>query len=554
MARPVEKRLKGQTPVDQKDTYDPTVPDRKVTARVVDQTVEHYQSKDSQALLQFVDSYNRLQSRAAGFMEQKAVEQKEAGATSALRGEDKPETASESWIRGYETTEGQGAVHDYLALMSGLKSRMAQLAPNEYEAEKEAINKSFLNGASDNWIRGFVPGALDVETKMDAEYQGVQVEIVKNNHLTNVRKNTTVEAHRIMADPKIKDKSAAIRDWVTRAQKQAKDMKVSDRTEVAQHIIESLGPEAVRGANPDLMNFALVKDKDGVALIDRPELAKQIHSYINQALSKKASLDEVANQNKKKAQTAAKEAAQKSIIWSLQENDPVKREQAMDQAEAQIREHASILDPEDMESYLKQVRSLQLDKNWAKVADSEKYREYFNKAVMGQLAPEDWVTMNAFVPRDVYLSLAEVNARATTSAEEDSFGWRSVFNKNMASVTDRLNANPLVPGFMAEYGDQRRKVIEDTMYQNLWDFQEKNKGQKPGYSEIKQWRDEAEKNAEAIQSPIPIPKFSGVSKPTPTAGQRVVKGKSAGSGKAKASEELDINSTLLDELDDLDQL
>lgn len=323
-------RLKGQAQVHEKDSFDYTAPRSRVQGAVsAPRTRGAGRSADAEAMLQFTEQFQRTQSSAANLFAQRASDLKEEGATEALKGSDRPAEASDAFLEGFETQQGEASVADYIADREALQLNAHQLSPEEYEAQSEEINKKYLLGAPDNFIRGFVPMALKAGKKYDIEYQKIQKTLIDQEYLQSVKKKAYSYAKVVMEDDKVTDKAKAIRGLLSAQQEHGKRMLKADRNTINKAFVETLIEEAVRGANPSLLAFTTVEDESGYSLLQDPAMAAEVNNGINLAMSKRTQLDNKAIADAEKARTEAITGGYRVAVNALFDGDVAKAENAI---------------------------------------------------------------------------------------------------------------------------------------------------------------------------------------------------------------------------------
>lgn len=521
------KRLKGQAQVHEKDSFDYTAPQQRVQGAASAQSAGRPRSADAEAMLRFTTQFQNIQSQATGLFDQRAKELQKEGATSAMKGEARPQTASEAFLEGFETQQGEAAVADYISDREALQAQAANLAPHEYEAQSEAINKKYLLGAPDNFIRGFVPNALKAGAKYDRDYQTVQKNLIDQQYLTDVRKKAYAYTQVVMQDDKVTDKAQAIRGLLTAQQIHGKKVLKADRNMINMEFVETLGAEAIRGGNPDLMAFAAVKDEDGHALIDDPALADKINQTILAAQSKQTTMAAKAVENGKALIKQTKENVEKQIILAMERNQ--KDPNVLAATETFILNQAHILEPDEVSKYIQRVHTLQLDENWPQKNNANGYRLLYSKAAMGEMTADDWADASYYITRDSYQELARVQANAEKAFGKETGGVtpKEIFNRYRNMAIDNAGANSLLPTFDQNNGAIRAEIITFGMDSRMAEFlsDPAHKLKDINHKLIEGWYKEVMDLAESYAPPVAIPDIGGGAKkpPNPRGTARVAK-------------------------------
>lgn len=497
------KRLKGQREVREKDSFDYTAPQQRVTGAASARAVGRGRSAEAEAMMRFSSQWQGMQSQATNLFAQRAAEVKKDGATSSMAGEDKPKRASDAFIEGYETQEGEAAVADYIGERDALQSKAEQMLPDEYEAASEAINKKFLHGASDNFVRGFVPDALKAGAKYDRDYQKIQKRKIDQTFLSNVRKEGFAKTSLIYDDETITDKPQAIRDLLTAQQLKGKQMQVADRNRINDEFIETLGVEAIRGANPDLMAFTTLKDKDGHALIDDPEMADKINQIINAATAAQTTQNALAGKAQDKALKLAKEDAEKEMVdaWSaLSSSEGGVSDKAIISFHQTLFAKRDLLGPTAYAKYRALGVDLVTGNGFAAKGhtDSKGYGLLWDMASDGRLTDELLEWNRGKMDPDYYIQLVKHRAASNKffSGEEGS-AFKPVYNTYVSDLKGIVNqVNPITKRLLDPLGGpQRQAHAYHYMTTKLNTFKKENQGKYPTTDEVYQWTKDAAKDA-----------------------------------------------------------
>lgn len=466
MPKQSEKRIKGRTQVNPQQTFDFTIPDRQVVARPVDAYERQYGSSRAKNIENFMESFSNMSKSAMQANEIYKTEQKEKGAVSAARGEDTPEGKHWAFVQGYESFKGEVAVNDYYAKLDSLFANAGQLEPDQWLAEKDVINRDFLNGRSDAFIAGFVPKAAELESKYDRKYHEVLKERVKNNYLTETRKMADLELTRIYNDPDITDKGRAVRNALSKEQARGKTLGMADRNDISKEFVQSYIEKAVTQGRPDFLDFAFAEDEAGFKLVQRPELADALWAGLRAANSKKIAIENKADEDLTKAKAEAVENMERTVVWAMETG---KYEEA---AQALVK-GSPYINSEHTQTYLKRLNDLQLDANWSKKDNAEWYRAAYIEASEGKMSEASWTEAPKFCTRSTYMELAKVNANAKKAAAKDSEGNKSMFNEyksillKSVAPQDPFNMGAFIDG---NVGRERNQEASHLMWMRLHNF------------------------------------------------------------------------------------
>ena len=388
MPRREEKRMKGQAPVRSEQFYNMTTPRYEVARPTSDVSIPAPQrSNDAEALLRFSGQFNEAQRAYAGMQKQRAAEAEDRGEAAALAGEYVPDDATNAFVKGYEKQEGRAGVADYIKAYDQLASKAHSLTPAEYDQESEKIDKQFMLGRSKDWLRGFVPSAMEHKVKYERAYTEQNNLIVKNNMLAGVRKIAYSEGKRILEDPSITDKGQALRDLLSEQQGLAKDeLSLASRTEIAANFTDVFIDEAVRAGRPDYLLFAYQKDDSGLSLSQSPEMAAKIDDGLNRAISEAQRRDNLKKTALEKARKETVTATERSIVNALNSGDPAE----IMKAEQSFKAAQSVLEPSALWKLHDAFNSLK-DGNegmWATITNEDLFTQLKIQAKFGDLGAE----------------------------------------------------------------------------------------------------------------------------------------------------------------------
>jgi hypothetical protein len=451
MPRQSQKRLKGQKRVHEQDSFDFTAPRLRPAARPVDAYVANPVDNSADNIKKFVNQMEDIGNKSGSLAQYKQAQERKAGQTAAMRGEDPAEDAHWAFIEGHEKFSGEAANLEYRKDLEELYSTGWQMAPDEWRDKKEEINQKYLKGATDAYIQGFVPGAVDIEAQYDDKYQKAQKTLVIDDFKTNVRRAAREKMHRVGNDPKLSgmDGAKQMRSTLSAMQEGGKKYGLS-RAEVSEQFVKSIGEEAVRSGRPDLMTFAIVPDKSGHKLIDRPEVADKVNQYINAAMSERESLDNKVLKEEEKLEKERNESIDRALVVSIESGD-------FTDAKNLIRQYADKLSPERLEKHVRRIKKLESEEGWVEISNPKDYQNYFNRAVTGEMDATDWELAGYQLTMAEYKEIAKVNARAVESSQSGAAPSRVTLNEYKRILMDNVKASKGITGvFLDPDGDKRQ--------------------------------------------------------------------------------------------------
>lgn len=541
MPRQTQKRMKGATQISPQETFDFTVPARQVSARDVDTRAAVPQADAKvTGILTFIDQMKSGLKTAVQIADIRSKEKREEGYRAGAKGEKVEAPRHWAFIEGYEQFKGEAAGKDYYAQIDALFQKAGDLEPSDWDQQRDKITESFLFGSSDAFIDGFVPKAMIIEEHYDKKYHGVLQERIKNDYLTTVRGMADFELTTIYnSTMSTAERAKAVRDSLSKEQARSKGLGIAGRTEISNEFVETFIEKATTLGRPDFLDGFFEPDESGMKLSSRPELADKLWAGLRQANSRKAAKEDKVVENYNKVQKEAIEDIERTIVWSMENDDPVG-------AAEKIMKYAGIIDSEHLQKYLKRNNELSLEANFAKVIDVEWHRAADKKAILGQMTDADWAEANKHLTRPAYIALAKINNKGGEELAKDKWGMHSTFDRKKKELIDVMCARDIITGVIADPLEQQRAMyISDQLDMLYFDFVKKSGVEALSVRQIMDWRTEIAKDA--------IEKFGKVIDVRSQMAAKVQKKKGGGSAAAETSvvqpEEVELHLT--DRLDNL---
>ena len=314
------QRLKSQTQVTDKETFDFSVPGRNVNARAVDPYVQQGQSK-AKNIMAFADQMSGVVRTAGAMGDMVAGEQREKGKAARGREEKAPENAHWAFLEGYENMSGQAAAYDYENELSALFENSWRDDPETFNAKKDALAKKYLNGATDAHVKGFVSRGMAAEASIDEKYQKQQHKIMQEDFLTKSMKVLKMDFKAIGEDDSITEKTKAQRASITKLQGEAAAYGLS-KSQMSEAVLKTVGSRAAMTGHPEDMGVFLEPD-NGIAINDNPQFTGAIAQYIEEAVNTRQSLEKEARLERERVETKYAQEAGKVIIDSIEKGNPL---------------------------------------------------------------------------------------------------------------------------------------------------------------------------------------------------------------------------------------
>ena len=318
MPKSADQKKSNRAPVQDQDTFRYSTPDKKVAARPVDAFVAPEPAKPSP----LKSVLNDLQQAGYYWQMGKQIQDKEdsrKGQIKALKGEELPGNASVAMTRAYEQTQGTAAVAEYKNQVQQYFNENWTLPKEEFQKGLHELGAKTINGKSDNFILGFLPDALELESKVESQYIQAQQADVQNQYLTNAKQAIRVKLG--FDGPKPVDWTPKdIRNMLTDFQNQASLFKLN-KSKVTELFVDTLGEMAVRNGVPELMLFADESDASGIKVTDTPFGSKAV-DYMKKAEAVQKAKVKEAEAAAKKAYDAAVEGTANHFTTRIAMLDP----------------------------------------------------------------------------------------------------------------------------------------------------------------------------------------------------------------------------------------
>jgi hypothetical protein len=399
--RNAPQRLSKRRGVTAKETYRYGTPNLDVTANPKD-TYQHTTAAGSSAmkLAEALKSGRSLLEGYAEFREQQEKEEKTKGYELGITGQDLPEDASQAKIQGYLRAEGEAEVYDFQEQVSNYLANKNHLSPEEFQEGLNQLQEQFISDKSTEYLKGFIPKARQIESHVYQDYMEIQRERVRQEGAANLAKTWRNEAEEMLRQKQAptgigtseqritKDESKHLREVLTRLQKQGKEFGLT-KMEVSEHIIDVAGRLAEQTANPDFLDFATRKDKDGGIRLTDTKLVNRVRTWQRRAV---AASDAKLNNQQERMKLYRKKAAEQldrditvalSNIDRLQDEDDISSETVVDQLlhiRSQVvnkwndtanNEYQIALDANEIDAHLQQIDDMLETTGFAEVSNPD---------------------------------------------------------------------------------------------------------------------------------------------------------------------------------------
>lgn len=334
-------------------TYDVTTPSLEVTAYPVDPYARPQVSSGLRNLIQALGPVSQALRAYGQELDRRYQEEIEQGRLARASGKPKP-SQSEAQIRGWEELDGKlTARRDYRAEVTEfLAQNMDVMAPEEIEQGLQEIAQKYLNGATDNFIRGFVEVALGIEDAAIAQYVARQQELIREQSFNKLAQHAEDEARSIVegiALPLFRAGSlddlvgnvevyetlnranfgVIFADQLNKGLDAAQELGASlgfSKGEITELYLDRVGALAIELGMPELLDWTEKRDEEGVSVAGGA-LADKVRRYRQEAERARTSYiqaaERLASQERERQQTIAVNQLRRNIATLYTIDNPV---------------------------------------------------------------------------------------------------------------------------------------------------------------------------------------------------------------------------------------
>lgn len=383
MPRQTEKRLKGQQQVRDQDTFDFSVPrDNIVHARPHDSFVAP--AKEPSGMENVSGFLNSIGSIGQTYAKNKAVankEQHDAGYLAAAGGQDAPKDSKASFLEGYELYSGEAKVGEYKVAMQKLLAESHGKSAQEFALERDKVADSFMRGRTNAFVEGFILKARDYEDEIDLKFNQILTGQYKEDITGKANQRFNLDITELMADESTD--STMVHGRVMQLREELIKMGMHDPKVASGLALDAIGAIAVDTGNPSLMNFAMLKDKDGVAMADT-DLKADIYKYTQAAQGEAERRDVAARRAKRLAHEDKIDDFQKTLVQGLTSGDTKPAQSALlelgKSGDVTLMEYKAFTDT---------LTEFQQEAGWGQVVDDEVYDRLESRAYKGILTLDE---------------------------------------------------------------------------------------------------------------------------------------------------------------------
>lgn len=486
--------LTGRTQVDNRDLYGYTTPRPDPAAKPTDPYIQPGLSANTMGLLNAVRSMNEVAPTVGAAWVGKQQEEVKRGSLERMKQKDNPNATldktvlkNQAAIRGWEIADGKiTAATMYNNELSAYHDQHKDVdTPEEYLQGIADISKRYLQGASDDWNKGFLPTAMEMDEKYLALYQeelnktyqtkqtnamingmSVDVDSILNKSLAIAlgANPLTFDMNAFLKDPVQYDKIAndktlqaqlsealksTLHTLLTTNQTNLGEYKTKD--EISEALIDVIGQRARMLGLPEALDFTNVKDKDKIALFDT-KFVEKIRIYREGAEATRARLSDAHGTQSKKDREESQRILQNG--FEVQYNNVLaiksipERVLAATKMEAEIEQDPSRFDTGWLSSMLGRVKNAEgvvfaLADNNAVIANLEYKRSHHmltDADIQGNISN---LTDNSYIRYNSALEQQNERSRILSESGRKNQSADEAINRVVSFVTKTYTYDPL---------------------------------------------------------------------------------------------------------------
>lgn len=283
--------------------------------------------RPSQTSRQFASALDNLTDAlsigSSGLFKDMKEEKERKGAIAGALGigvDEVPDEPESPMAQAREKMRGKGATVQFKSLLDRYFKENRDKDPATYQAGLEQIKRDFLKGKNRSFIEGFLNDGIIYETRANKEfvdYKDEQDTIAFKQELASMAQ---AELLSLNENPLFKDDPALIAEhmhsFVRNSQALGRTYKNLGRDDINAEVIDTVGILAVNSGRPDLLNFAFLKDENGIALWDTANKGK-IAKFVKQAKSTDAANEKAVQEQAKLQRKEASAEAGRFMVDAI---------------------------------------------------------------------------------------------------------------------------------------------------------------------------------------------------------------------------------------------
>jgi len=192
-----------------------------------------------------------------------------------------PSNTADNYMVVYGKLQGEKKAIDFHNELNAYLSENPNAGIGAYETTKASLLKKYAEGLEGYSLDSFLPDAVRSVGRADAKYQEIQIDYLKRDFSGNISAVAADGLGKTMEKNAPENLAQAMRDDLTRMQGEYVKGPLN-RKEISQSYLRAIGYRAEVEGRPELLDFADIKDKNGVSLMDT-DLAEEVRTYRNRA-------------------------------------------------------------------------------------------------------------------------------------------------------------------------------------------------------------------------------------------------------------------------------
>ena len=180
-----EMRKRNRQIIDERDTYDYSTPDLKISATEVNTYQE--MNHRTKSLLSALGVVPEIANTATEVLEVSNRKQTELGIANRQSGNMDVSNKTEAYLKGWDHTEGQYKAIEFNAQMQMFFEDNKDADPAEFKKKYDELLNGYTQDKSKEYLSGFAPAALESEARIQSSYQAYNLEKLKGRELEAAR-------------------------------------------------------------------------------------------------------------------------------------------------------------------------------------------------------------------------------------------------------------------------------------------------------------------------------------------------------------------------------
>jgi hypothetical protein len=476
------------------ETFDQTTPNLKVQANLVDMYVQpappihHGVDPDVAAFHHAMTGIEEGLKGGAKIKRQVDEDRKKRGMTDAAAKKD-PQETSDFYIMGHEILSGRAAANDLEGAMDQYFEENKDADPASFKQGMDRVSRQFLAGRSEYFVEGLMGEAVSIEQKYGAKYMAHVKQKTKEMGSETISSAFDYEMRQVLDSPVNANdadfRAKVLREMITGAQETGAAYGLS-RTEVSERLVQIIGRQGMKLADPDLITkVANVPDKDGIRLIDNPELAPRIQKLHEAARVERDKLDHELEKRVRQAQQDVENTvANKILALTLDFDSDTKEahELLLKYSDPSQNEEGVVLNPGFVATAHKLIANR--GRGFAVESNPRVYAQALEKAGRGELSVDDALAIKGSLAEDEWKQVLGLSLREREQrAEGGGSRMRREFDKDLSAALKQAGQiDPFTGRYLDRNGPKRQAWLSNRARKWFADFEAREK-REPNFDE-----------------------------------------------------------------------